>query len=94
MDAYQLKAPNKINLKAFQLVTKGAVGNEQHYDSRAPFGARGIEAYCQKGLAHGIERVKEIYNNAMGLTDHQKVVVKLKKVRQFSRTWALDLQQY
>ena len=31
MDAYQLRAPNKIHLKAFQLVTKGAVGNELHH---------------------------------------------------------------
>ena len=65
MDAYQLRAPNKINIKAFQLVTKGAVGNELlHHDSRLllePAGskrsARKVSSpWDRKGLNRPISR--------------------------------------
>ena len=48
MDAYQLRAPNKINLKAFQLVTKGAVGNELHHDSRLLLEPAGSKLIARK----------------------------------------------
>ena len=48
MDACQWRAANKINLKAFQLVTKWAVGNELHHDSRLLLEPTGSKRIARK----------------------------------------------